>query len=89
MSSISLGRTKRAQFPHPRPDAIVEGIEGTLFPRSPKLVRALYDQAHALNSGGFIMGSGPVSRRLSRHKVGHLSKLAIALGVTRVLQCAP
>ena len=64
-----------------------------LIPRSPKLdpkqVRVLYDPAHAFSSGGFIKGSGPVSRRASRHNVGQPSKLAIALGITRVLQCAP
>jgi hypothetical protein len=64
-----------------------------LFPRSPKLepkhVRVLCDPAHGFNSGGLLNGSSPVSRRASRHNLGQLSKLAIALGITRVVQCAP
>ena len=64
-------------------------VEGTLSPSPPKLVRILYEPAHGPNSGGFIKGCGPVFRHLSRQKAGHLSKVAIALGVTCVLQCAP
>jgi hypothetical protein len=78
MSSISLGRTKGCNFPHPCPDGIVEGIEGALFPPSPQLVRAGDDPVHS-----YLGTQAALCNR------NYPSKLRIVIGVTRVLQCAP